>query len=366
MAKEKDLFDESTMSFGEHLEELRKRIILALLGLMLGVLIALFFSNHVMKAMQYPVKRALTAYYNPEAIEAESLSLLNFDVWGYLFQGTKKKEAAHTEQAPVKIDTPAMDKKEYVNAEVNAGELLKALHEVQPAIPAPKASDHEIFIPIRIAVAGLKEYFPALESVVSLTTLTPEEAFLVYMKVAMVTGLVLSSPWVFFQLWLFVAAGLYPHERKYIYIYLPLSLFLFLGGAVFCFYAVIPFVLKFLFDFNRWLEIAPQIRVTEWISFAVTLPVMFGISFQLPLVMLFLERINVLTVAVYQEKRKLAILTISFISMILTPSDPVSMLLMMIPLCILYELGIVLCKIQTRHSANPFVDSGKSTGLSKS
>ncbi len=90
---------------------------------------------------------------------------------------------------------------------------------------------------------------------------------------------------------MFVAAGLYPHERKYIYIYLPMSLFLFTGGAVFCFYAVFPFVLKFLLSFNAMLDVNPQIRLSEWINFAVMLPVMFGVSFQLPLVMLFLERI---------------------------------------------------------------------------
>ena len=94
-----------------------------------------------------------------------------------------------------------------------------------------------------------------------------------YIKVAFIAGLLIASPWVFREIWMFVAAGLYPHERKYIYIYLPMSLTLFTGGAVFCFYAVFPFVLKFLLSFNAMLDVNPQIRLSEWINFAVMLPV---------------------------------------------------------------------------------------------
>ncbi|MEQ9066602.1 MAG: twin-arginine translocase subunit TatC, partial [Gimesia chilikensis] len=109
-------------------------------------------------------------------------------------------------------------------------------------------------------------------------TLAVQEAFTtIYLKVSFVAGLVLASPWVIYQIWLFVAAGLYPHERKYVYIYLPISIFLFLGGALFCFYAVFPFVLNFLLGFNKLLGVNPQIRLSEWISFAITLPLMFGL-----------------------------------------------------------------------------------------
>lgn len=164
-----------------------------------------------------------------------------------------------------------------------------------------------------------------------------------YLKVSLVAGLVFSSPWIFYQMWLFVAAGLYPHERKYVYVYGVMSLVLFLTGALFCFYCVFPFVLHFLLNFNKTLEIQPQIRLSEWISFAVMLPVMFGISFQLPLVMLFLERISIFSAAVYREQRRMAILVIAILSALLTPADPTSMVMMMVPLVFLYELGIRLC-----------------------
>lgn len=350
MAKEKDLFDDSTMSFGEHLEELRYRLIMALIGLVIGVLVALLFSDRVMKTMQIPVKDALDRYYRILKGEQDPA----FDPFAYLWG---KKDVVPQEGPPAKplIREPP-DRKfiKSLEVEFDASELLRALHEVEPKIPAPKDEVSPKWITLRIAESVLQKVMPVAPGALTLTALTPEEAFLVYIKVAVVTGLILSSPWVFYQLWLFVAAGLYPHERKYIYIYLPMSLVLFFGGALFCFFAVIPFVLNFLFDFNIWLDINVQPRLTEYVSFVVILPVMFGISFQLPLIMLFLERISIFQVHVYQERRRMAILAISFISMILTPSDPISMMLMMVPLCLLYELGILLCKWQPRNSENPF------------
>ena len=175
-----------------------------------------------------------------------------------------------------------------------------------------------------------------------------------WLKVSVVAGLIFSSPWVFYQIWLFVAAGLYPHEQKYVHIYLPFSTFLFLGGAVFCFYGVFPFVLDFLLGFSESLKLQTQIRLADWIDFAIMLPVMFGISFQLPLVMLFLERLSIFAVKDYREKRRIAIFVISVLSMLLTPAEPYSMVMMMLPMIVLYELGILICHWFPK--AKPFDD----------
>ncbi len=103
-------------------------------------------------------------------------------------------------------------------------------------------------------------------------------------------------------------------------------------------------MLKFLFAFNADLGINPDPRISEWLSFAIFLPLGFGLSFQLPLVMLFLERIGILDVAGYLAKWRMAVLVIFVISMVLTPADPMSMLAMALPLVTLYFLGIVLCR----------------------
>ncbi len=188
---------------------------------------------------------------------------------------------------------------------------------------------------------------------VSIKSLGPYETFMIWLKAAIVAALVLASPWVFYQLWIFVAAGLYPHERRYVYIFLPISLGLFLGGVVLCFVYVLPIVLDFLFIFNRWTGVDPDMRISDWFSFALMLPLMFGISFQLPLVMLFLERIGIFTVEAYLSQWRVAVLVILVLSMLLTPADPGSMLLMALPLIALYFGGVALCRYMPRNS-NPY------------
>jgi sec-independent protein translocase protein TatC len=187
----------------------------------------------------------------------------------------------------------------------------------------------------------------------TIISMSPQEAFLIYIKASLITGLVLGSPWIFWQIWSFVAAGLYPHERKYVHVFLPFSLGLFLLGASTAFFFVFEPVLSFLFNFNTMLGIEPTPRISEWLSFVLILPLGFGISFQLPLVMLFLERIGIFSVEAYIEKWRVAILVIFIISMLLTPADPTSMLLMAMPLSVLYALGVLLCRYMPSNR-NPF------------
>jgi sec-independent protein translocase protein TatC len=112
-------------------------------------------------------------------------------------------------------------------------------------------------------------------------------------------------------------------------------------------------VLDFLFSFNRMMDIDPDPRISKWLSFVLFLPLGFGVAFQLPLVMLFINRIGVISVQTYLEKWRIAILTIFVLSMLLTPADPISMLLMALPLTVLYFGGIGLCRWMPR-GRNPF------------
>lgn len=175
-----------------------------------------------------------------------------------------------------------------------------------------------------------------------------------YMKVCFFAGLLLASPWVFYQLWLFIAAGLYPHERKYVHVYLPMSIVLFILGALSGYFFAFPLMLDFLIGFNKWLGIGFTPRLSEYISMAMLMPLMFGVSFQLPMVMVFLERIGVCTEETYKKNWRIAVLVISIASMILTTSpDPWSMMLMMIPLLLLYVFGIYLCRFRVGGPVSP-------------
>jgi sec-independent protein translocase protein TatC len=165
-------------------------------------------------------------------------------------------------------------------------------------------------------------------------------------------GVVLSSPWVFWQIWTFVAAGLYRNERRYVHIFLPFSLGLFLAGAAMAFFFVFKPILQFLLAVNAWLGVDPTPRISEWLSFALLMPLGFGIAFQLPLVMLFLERIGVFDVKAYISKWKIAVMVIFILAMPLTPSpDPWSMLMLATPMTALYFGGILLCKLMPRRKS---------------
>ncbi|WP_165227203.1 twin-arginine translocase subunit TatC [Aquisphaera insulae] len=326
MPSDRDLFTEeqqmATMSFGEHIEELRVRLILALIGLAVGIIIAFIpymdLGWRVMKSMEAPAKGALERFYKEEY--------------------EKKAAAAEASQAL----SPS------VEAVIPADSFVAALRKVAPDVKLPVAESlagQTVSFPIQYmqhqAIRLIENGVVQIDQ--SLISLGPLETITIYFMVCLVTGLVLVSPWVFYQIWAFVAAGLYRHERHYVKKYLPISLGLFLGGVFLCFFFVLPLTLRFLLEFNVWLGVAPTLRLSEWMSFATVLPLVFGIAFQTPLVMLFVERIGVFSVDDFRSKRKISILVITIAAAILTPGqDPISMLLLAVPMILLYELGIIL------------------------
>ncbi len=380
----KDLFDDSTMTFGEHLEVLRKHLILALAGLTVSVVICLYQGERLVDFVRAPIDNALREYAKPAPVGGRTSWEQMKQDWGlnvayHYFEGTAnwwrgvktpeqiEAEIEHRHPEQVKVAVPVNDlivalreiapdqfrepaapvaseeKKAPEKAEEVAVTSPPAAGDGGTAAPATTSEEAQKTVQLTLIAPQFAQFNETVEQSRRPVTFNVQEAFMTYLKVSLIGGVLLASPWIFYQAWLFVSAGLYPHERKYVHVYGAMSLGLFLLGAVFCFYGVFPFVLHFLLNFNKELQIHPQIRLSEWISFAVMLPVMFGISFQLPLVMLFLERISIFSVTVYREQRRMAILAIAILSAILTPADPASMLMMMFPLIVLYELGIRLC-----------------------
>ena len=167
---------------------------------------------------------------------------------------------------------------------------------------------------------------------------------MVYFKVCMVCGLVIGSPWIFYQIWQFVAAGLYPHEKRYVHLYLPFSLGLFLAGVFLCQFFVIPKALEALLWFNEWIGLEPDLRLNEWLSFAILMPLVFGASFQTPLVMMALNKVGIISIQTYRQKRRFALFFMAIFTALITPTpDALTMLFLWVPLVALYELGIFLC-----------------------
>src|SRR5262249_52360341 len=179
----------------------------------------------------------------------------------------------------------------------------------------------------------------------NMSTLNVTEAFMVWFKVCIVCGIILGSPWIFWQIWMFVAAGLYPHEKRLVHFYLPVSLFLFLAGVVICEWAVIPKAIEALLWFNEQMNLRPDVRLNEWLSFAIFMPVVFGVSFQTPLVMLFLNRLGIMDIDSFRNRRRMAWFVMAVFAAVITPStDAFSMLFLWVPMSLLFELGIVMIR----------------------
>jgi sec-independent protein translocase protein TatC len=170
------------------------------------------------------------------------------------------------------------------------------------------------------------------------------EAFMVYIKVSLLCGVILACPWLFYQMWAFIGAGLYPHEKKLVHYYLPFSVFLFITGCLICQFLVLPKAVEAMLSFYKWINIDPDLRLNEWLGFAIVMPLVFGISFQTPLVMVFLNRIGLFGWEVYLAKWRYAMFILACLSAVLTPSvDVISMLWLFVPTFGLYMLGVLLC-----------------------
>jgi sec-independent protein translocase protein TatC len=176
-----------------------------------------------------------------------------------------------------------------------------------------------------------------------LVFIAPTEAFFVNLKVAFYAGLFLSIPLILFQVWKFVAPGLYEHERQYSFPFLIISTGLFLIGAVFAYVVILPITLHFLIAQGGELW-TPNITLSNYLSFCMQLILAAGLIFQFPVLMYFLAKVGVVTPAFLVKNRKYALLVAFTIAAILTPPDVFSQVLLAIPLFLLFEVSIFVAK----------------------
>ena len=182
-----------------------------------------------------------------------------------------------------------------------------------------------------------------------LTVMNASAGFTTYMRVAIIAGMLLAAPWTFYQLWAFIAAGLYPHERKHITYAVPFSALLFISGALlFLFYVSTP-TLQFFATFNSWLGLNPIVTLQNHIKFMTTLMFVFGLSFQTPLVILFLSKMGIVRAKNIGKYRPHMILIILIIAAFATSPSPVDQIALAVPIYLLFELGIILAKISERN-----------------
>ena len=170
------------------------------------------------------------------------------------------------------------------------------------------------------------------------------EAFFIYMKIAFFASLFFTSPYVFYQIWRFIAPGLYASEKRYVIPFVLSSTFLFIAGVLFGYFLALPPAFEFFVAFGTDF-LKPMISFREYLSFSLKMLLAFGLSFELPVFIFFMAKLGIVNAAMLRKQRRYAILIIFIVAAVLTPSpDAFSQILMAVPLMVLYEISIFLAK----------------------
>lgn len=179
----------------------------------------------------------------------------------------------------------------------------------------------------------------------------PMDKFMAHVKVSMLTGLIFSCPVWLFQIWRFVAPGLYAHEQKYAAGFIVSGTMLFVTGVLFVYYLVFPAAFKFLLGFGGDVD-KPLITISEYLSFFITTTLVFGISFELPLILVLLGLIGIVDAPMLRKNRRYSIVILALISAVVTPPDMMSMIMLLVPLIFLYEVSILIVSAFARNRQN--------------
>ena len=309
---------DTTMSLGDHLEELRARLILAILGLLVGTVACLFFGRRIITFIQGPYERIMQVYAEKKVEEFMA-------PWTYLsdaFFSNMLRAIDSDPNAPT-IDPNVVTYARTIHADTGAGivddpNYTKAVSEVHSS-----ASQR-------------------------LRVLAPADAFVGFMKISLISGLILSSPWVFYQLWMFIAAGLYENERRYVHTAVPFSTGLFVIGALFFLFIVAPLSLRFFLGFGHYIGVTSTWTFQKYISFVTMCMLVFGLGFQTPVAIFVLNRTGLVSIAALKSSRKYVIIAMFALAAIATPPDVISQITLAIPLYALFELGILLSWLAER------------------
>lgn len=181
------------------------------------------------------------------------------------------------------------------------------------------------------------------------------EAFFTFLKVSFLSSLIITSPVIIYQFWMFVAPGLYNKEKKLLLPIIFLSSFFFIGGSLFGYFVVFPYGFQFFLGFATE-TIRPLPSMKEYLSFSAKLLLAFGLVFELPLVITFLAKLGIVSVDFLKKNRKYAVLLFFVGAAVITPPDVVTQVMMAIPLMGLYEISIIGARIFGKKASKEFED----------
>jgi sec-independent protein translocase protein TatC len=172
------------------------------------------------------------------------------------------------------------------------------------------------------------------------------------LKITLLAAFLVALPVVLYQVWAFVAPGLYSHEKKFVLPLVVSSTLLFFAGVAFCYYLVIPAMAQFIQAFAPTaITVAPDIE--QYLGFVMTLFLVFGIAFEVPIAVIVLARLGVVSIEQLRKFRGYFYVGAFIVAAVVTPPDVISQLALAIPMCILYEIGIVAAQVFIKHTRAP-------------
>jgi sec-independent protein translocase protein TatC len=327
-----DFFRETRMSFGDHLEELRTRMWRALKGLGLCLFLGFILDGigdrlhlpwlgvgkPMLKVITEPVEDQVRKFYEErdERIRGEVAEAQVDDL--------RNKTVEVRTQIPVQAMLDTFEGLKLKNPEQTHIEFVQTQRAADLSYGAHQGEN----------VTRYRSHLQGMGIM---------EGFMVYFKMSLLCGFILACPWVFYQMWAFIGAGLYPHEKRLVNVYMPYSIGLFIGGCLLCQFVVMPRAVEALLGFYKWIDVDPDLRLNEWLSFALLMPLVFGLSFQTPLVMMFLNKIGVVTYETHKRTWRYAMFGLAVGTALLCPStDVVSWLSLFIPTFGLYLIGVLI------------------------
>ena len=176
--------------------------------------------------------------------------------------------------------------------------------------------------------------------------------FLVPIKVTVLAAVAISLPWILYQIWAFVAPGLYKHEKKLVLPLVAASTVLFYLGAAFCYFFVFGQAFPAI---QRMAPISVTVSpdIEAYLDFVITMFIAFGVAFEVPIAVVILARLGVVTIAQLKSFRTYFVVGAAAVAGLVTPPDPVSMIALLLPMCLLYEFGILAAQVFIKHTAAP-------------
>lgn len=200
-----------------------------------------------------------------------------------------------------------------------------------------------------LLAAPMMNALPAGSKMIATGVITP---FLIPVKVTLLVAFMIALPVVLYQAWAFIAPGLYTHEKKLVAPLVISSSLLFLAGVAFCYFFVFGTVFRFVNDFApKSISVAPDIE--SYFGFVMTMFIAFGLTFEVPIVVIVLVRMGFVSVEKLKEIRPYVVVGAFIVAAIVTPPDVVSQLLLAVPLCLLYEVGLLLAPMFARATRAP-------------